>query len=371
MNSFSEGNDFEDILQRLLNNVSDDIDKRQGSIIYDALAPAAAEIAQCYIALDVYSEQTYLQNAVGENLDNRASDYGIVRNQATPAIRIAEIYDSNNELMQVNIGDRFSVPNEYGGYNFYVSEEISKGNYLLTCETNGTVGNEYIGELLPLTNINNLGKAIITGTQTPGDDEESDEELRERVILIINKKPFAGNKADYVEYVDNISGIGMSKIFPVWNGGGTVKVAFLTSDIKIPSSEFVNQVQTIIDPIQNQGEGIGIAPIGHTVTVEAPSKLDINMNIVVDMKSGYTADQVKTKIKEAIQEYIYEIQKQWETDDTLIIYTSRVIAAVLGVEEVNNVVSVTINGSNSDYEIDVTATNVLFPMLNEVVVSES
>ena len=49
MDSFSENNSFEDILDRLLENVDDNLDKRQGSIIYDALAPAAAELAQCYI----------------------------------------------------------------------------------------------------------------------------------------------------------------------------------------------------------------------------------------------------------------------------------------------------------------------------------
>ena len=56
MSNFSEGNDFEDILARLLENVDASLDKRQGSIIYDALAPAAAELAQCYIALDIFSD---------------------------------------------------------------------------------------------------------------------------------------------------------------------------------------------------------------------------------------------------------------------------------------------------------------------------
>ena len=32
---------YESILQKMLNMVSDDVDKREGSIIYDALAPAA------------------------------------------------------------------------------------------------------------------------------------------------------------------------------------------------------------------------------------------------------------------------------------------------------------------------------------------
>ena len=83
MSNYSTNNSFNDILERLLANVDDSLDKRQGSIIYDALAPAAAELAQCYIALDVYTDQTYLLTATGKNLDNRAVDYGVTRNIAT------------------------------------------------------------------------------------------------------------------------------------------------------------------------------------------------------------------------------------------------------------------------------------------------
>ena len=42
----------------------------------------------------------------------------------------------------------------------------------------------------------------------------------------------------------------------------------MTSEFKPPTEEFIQQVQTKIDPTQNNGEGLGIAPIGHIVTVE-------------------------------------------------------------------------------------------------------
>ena len=58
------------------------------------------------------------------------------------------------------------------------------------------------------------------------------------------------------------------KVYPVWNGGGTVKLVIINSEYQKPSPELVDQVQTIIDPVQNQGMGLGVAPIGHVVTVE-------------------------------------------------------------------------------------------------------
>lgn len=43
-----EDKTYENILQEMLNRVPDDIDKREGSVIYDALAPTAYSIADLY-----------------------------------------------------------------------------------------------------------------------------------------------------------------------------------------------------------------------------------------------------------------------------------------------------------------------------------
>lgn len=374
MSNYSEGNDFEDILERLLDRVDDSIDKRQGSIIYDALAPAAAELAQCYIALDVYTDQTYLLTATGDNLDNRVADYGLTRKEATYAQRIIKTYDTNNTLMAVDIGTRFAVPNASGGYNFTILAEQTSGTvgiYIAQCETAGSYGNEYTGDLLPLTSVNNLGSAQIDDIYKPGEDEETDEELRARALNKINQESFGGNKADYKEFTKAIDGVEKCKIFPVWNGGGTVKVAIISTNNTIPTTTFVNNVQELIDPVANHGEGVGIAPIGHTVTVVAPTKLDIDITATITPKTGYTVAELETSINTQIAKYIAEVQEQWEDNDTLIIYTSKVIAAILGVPEVQNVSNLTINSSSSDLTINITSSNLKFPVLGEVTLNAS
>lgn len=42
--------------------------------------------------------------------------------------------------------------------------------------------------------------------------------------------------------------------------GGTVKLVIINSSFKKPSEALVDQVQTAVDPLQNAGEGVGIAP---------------------------------------------------------------------------------------------------------------
>ena len=56
---------FEFILERMLAEVPDSLDKREGSIIWDALAPAAAELAKMYIELKGILINTYPATAVG------------------------------------------------------------------------------------------------------------------------------------------------------------------------------------------------------------------------------------------------------------------------------------------------------------------
>lgn len=365
-------NDYKSILDRLLDNVDDTLDKRQGSIIYDALAPAAMELAQCYVSLEIYKEQTYLKTATGENLDNRVADYGLTREEATYAIRIITVVNTENEPMDVEIGTRFSVPTEDGGYNYEVIEQIETGRFKARCETIGTVGNEYLGILLPLYNITDLGEANMVGTFEPAQDAETDESLRKRAIDKLNKEPFGGNMADYELYMESIDGVGASKIFPVWNGGGTVKVSFVTSDYDIPTVEFINTVQNLIDPIPNHAEGLGMAPIGHTVTVVAPTLVNVSIEAKLLLVDSYTILNVQDLVEEAVKSYIKEVQSNWASSSTtLTIYTSRLISSILSVEGIADVSQIKINGSTNNLILTQNATLQQFPKFSEINLTEA
>ena len=59
---------YEEILERMLDRVAADVDKREGSIIYDALAPCAAELAQLYIQLEQFLNECFADTAGREYL---------------------------------------------------------------------------------------------------------------------------------------------------------------------------------------------------------------------------------------------------------------------------------------------------------------
>lgn len=374
MSNYSQNNDFKDILNRLLAQVDDTLDKRQGSIIYDALAPAAAELAQCYIALDVYTDQTYLMTATGENLDARVADYALTRKEATPSTKIVNIYNASNQLMDVPIGTRFSAPNEYGGYVFTVTEKNSTGVFKAVCETPGTSSNSYTGYLLPLTSINNLGQVLITSTLIPGEDIESDNDLRRRAVAKLQDKPFAGNRAYYTELVNDINGVGACKLFAGWNGGGTVKIAIVTSEYEIPEASFVTYVQGVVS---------GIAPIGHTVTVVGTEEYTVNFALGPEYENGASRAEVNAKIRQVIHDYIADLADIWadaipvvdpmqptaETTYKIYIYKNKLIATLLNeVEGLANITYLTINDSSSNLTITLTASHPYFPIVGTITI---
>ena len=67
---------YEAILSRMLARIPEDFDKREGSIIYDALAPAAVELAMIYMELDAVLNQLFADTASREYLIRRAAERG-------------------------------------------------------------------------------------------------------------------------------------------------------------------------------------------------------------------------------------------------------------------------------------------------------
>lgn len=354
---------FEYLLNLALRNVPDTMDKRQGSIIYDALAPVCYRLAEFYQNVrNVYIDTSAL-TATGEELDNRASEQGITRYSATYAIKKAYITDTSGNPMSIPLGARFSTlsdvkPINYTVISAYYDEElqaVQPGYYKLQCEVAGSEGNEYAGPLRNITNILGIGAAVMSSLLFTAADEEDDEEFRKRYFDSINNKIYGGNIAQYKQQIKEITKGGV-QVYPVWNGGGTVKVSILDAENNVCSPEFVREVQDTVDPENSQGaggSGLGLAPIGHWVTVDTPDEVTINISFDADFSSNYAIAQLTESIKKAIDNYIDELRKDWEVADeygqySLTAYHSRFVADILTVKGVANVTHLTLNGSDGD-----------------------
>jgi uncharacterized phage protein gp47/JayE len=347
-----EDKTFENILSSMLARVPNNIDKREGSIIYNALAPAAYELAQAYFLMDNLFKLAFVDTSEGEYLTKLCSQYGIIRKPAIAAIRKGVFKDSSGNPLNVVIGSRFGID----GVVFAVTEKIADGEFKMACETLGTVGNTPSGNLLPIDNIPGLGSAVLSDIITYGEDEETDEALRERTLTKVRLPTTSGNLNDYKLWALSVQGVGDAKVFETWNGNGTVKLVLVDTEKKPVSSEVVTAVAEYIETVR---------PIGASVTVEAAAQLNINISVTVSRAAGYTLEQVTYNITSSVSEYLKSVAFMHD-----FVSYAKIGNAILEAPGVVDYSNLTVNGGTSNIPISYTAANCQTPVIGTVTVNE-
>lgn len=371
-----EAQNFDYWLNLMLDNVSNDIDKREGSIIYDALAPAAMVSAQQSLSLANILRETYIKTAQGEFLDYRAVEHGTSRYAATNAEVKARFNDDDGNPVNVEVGDRFASIAESPIF-YTVVKANNDGTAEMQAEEAGTSANSYIGQVLPVTPNDNLAWAEITEVTIPARDEETDDHLRERILKSDAWLAYGGNIADYLDMTSKISDVGATQVYPVWDGAGTVKLVILNNDLMPASSDLVKKVKNIIDPEDNEAQGVGLAPIDHRVTVVAPAVLKVDVSIQLKLTDQANKAAVEKGIKDMLNKLFSELRKDWDTINTtagrgysLSIYRSRILSKIMLIDGVADSHLPQLNGEDKDIHLVFSNEVSQLPILGEVTISE-
>lgn len=325
---------YEQILADMLENVTSEVDKREGSIIWDALAPAALELSRLYAALDEVLKQGFADTAEREYLVLRAAERGLTPHSATCAGAKAEM------VGEVSLGAKFYC----GGYNWLLEEDLGGGQYLLRAEEAGSGPNRVTGRLTPLEYQENLSGAEIVDIIEPGADEENTEDFRERYFASLSEQSFGGNRADYIEKAGSIAGVGAAKVQAAYNGGGTVRLIVMDSEYEEPDAALVAKVQNIFDPTESSGEGLGLAPIGHKVVVAGAKAQTIDLAFTLSYAVGYQWSDVQSSVLAVIDEYLAELTRNWALEERLVVRVSQMEARMLDVAGIVDVSGLTVNG---------------------------
>lgn len=375
---------YDYILTEALSKVPDNVDKREGSIIRDALSPCCYEAAKHILYLADIIEQTYIETANGLWLDGRVIEGGVTRDPATYAKKLGVFKTQLDEPCQISIGQSFSTVGDtilnYTAVQVYVNEDgdVVPGSYIMQCNTVGSVGNSYIGRIVPNDYIEKLASAEITTLLYPGEEEESDDSLRERFLANLMKTAFGGNIAQYRQWAKEIPGIGGVQVYPVWAGRGTVKLSIIDTDYNSCSSKFCQTILEKFDPENSGGKtglGLGIAPIGHKVTVSTPLPRTINVSGKITLLPGYKLKTLLPQIKLALEEYLLSLRQAWENSDdennySVIVYLGRINFAILNVKGVSSAYELQLNGTDTDIRLTETSSLQEIPVLGTVSLDE-
>lgn len=318
--------------------VSDDILKGEGSLVHNALAVIAFELERLYIQADYIMRQADPARADFENLVTLAAARAVYPDEAT-STQVRMVADAD-----VPDGARFSL----SAHSYVVVRELGDAahNYLMQCEQPGSSSNGLSGRLTPITHVDGLTHAEITEILVAGRDADGRDELYRKYMNSFRESSFGGNVAEYKEHLTAFEGIGGAKIYPVWNGPGTVRCVLIGSDYRPVSGYLVKQIQQAMCPAPE--EGYGIAPIGHRVTAVSVTGVDINLETRVTFRNGYSWEMLREQIRDAVREYLVSVCREWPSggpDDHGTVYVSRTEAAILGVTGVEDVTGTVINGA--------------------------
>lgn len=350
---------FDHIMSRCLARVPNSLDKREGSVIYDAIAPVAAELAGLYIELDTMLNRAFPDTATEQDLERLSVARSLTRAPATVAIRKGFFEGANGAGFDVPIGTRFSG----GDLNYTVTSRITAGQYELAAETAGSAGNRYFGTLFPIDYVEGLATARLAEVLVPGDDQEDDSGLRGRYYRSLDGQAYGGNQADYREKVGAMDGVGGAKVFRAWNGGGTVKLVLVDSLWRVPSERLIDDIQSAVDPVGHQGEGVGIAPIFHFVTVAPAGGVTIDIRFDLTLDGSITWESAEPEVTAAIQSYFDELVQGWAASENLTVRISQVETRVLSVAGVEDIQGTMLNGE----AVNIVLTSEQVPVLGEVV----
>lgn len=366
-----ESQDYDYYLEMMLDSVPEDIDTREGSVIYDALAPAATVLAEQALNMAEIVRETYISTADGQFLDYRAAEHGTARIKATKAqVRATATDETGAALTTVRVGDQFSsIGAEPITYTVQSVEDDH--SFIMASDTVGASANSYTGQILPITPNDALSYAKITAVTVPARDEEDDETLRARLLQATPWLAYGGNIADYQAMLADIPEVGAAQIYPTWNGGGTVKLVVVDNDYMPASDELLKEVKEQIDP--DSGSGYGLAPIDHNVTVVAPTKLTVDVTCSVTVDDKTTVPVVRSLAQTAIEAYFQTLRRKWATVDSstgrgysLTVYRARILATILNISGVVSADLPLLNGKPADVTLTFDNETSQLPVLGTV-----
>lgn len=335
------------------------VDVREGSVFMDMQMGHCIRVAKFYGDLSLLHDMMMPDTAVGEFLTEYAGQDNVYRIAATSSCWSAQF-----EGVMPEIGTEFMCDDTY----FTLS--VVDGVTCLVANEPGEESNALLpgSDLIPVNNIDDLESAILGELIIPGMAEESDESLLARwQTSKIN--PEANSNVPQLKLLcEQHESVGRAKILPLWGGENTVKAVLLSKMGQNVSNEVVEEVQQYIDPVEKgyevvvngrtytfgDGLGEGAANIGLHFLAASAKPVYLTITATVDLKEGYTKEQVINAARGQITAYLARISLEVPDKDFTTVRISNIgsiITALPGVLDYDYD-SLTINGSAGNIEID-------------------
>ena len=350
---------FDIIMEEMVSEFGPDVRTDEGSLAYNACCKIAAKLEDVYQDMDLLSENMLPDTMDLDHLIRYGTERGIEYAYATAPI-VKGVF-----LQTIDMGTQFTCSD----YTYTVTGVIDAVTYQyqLTCDTPGVDANATTGALTPVDYIDDyLGGSIIE-VLVEGTADEDEEEYRNKILSSFKATAFGGNKADYRNFINAITGVGGCKPLRRAAGSDHIDIYVISSGYVVPSSALIDDIQTAVDPTVNAGEGDGMAPICHTVVISPVGSVTCDISTTLTLDTGYTVEGVQLAVEAAIESYLEDLRAEWQDNElnAMTVRIAQIEAKVLTVEGVLDIADTEINGDADNLVI----TYDKIPLLGEVVLN--
>lgn len=341
----------EEVKSEIIEKLTTDIDTREGSFVNDMVSAVAYEIWKLYQSLDSIIPIAYVDETSGEYIDKRCAEYGITRKSGSKATVTLTITGTDGTLIP---SSKVFLTSDALEFLSDASITITNGTATVTA-TAAEIGEDYnvaVGSITKqFVNLSGITAVTNVSAATGGANAETDASLVARLYEYLQKTATSGNSNHYKQWALEVDGVGNAKVFPLWNGAGTVKILITGSNNEPVDGAVVAKCTDYIE--ENR-------PIGATVTVVSAEGLEINVSAIVTMESSTTKETVKEQFETALESYLSGI-----AFTTYTVVYNRIAYILLDIEGVVDYTSLTINGSTENIGIS----EEQVPIIGTVVIS--
>ena len=295
----------EEIIARMKADLKNPPNKIEGSFASDNIQAVGKELERYYNLLEYLDSQHYIETAEGDALDKKANDVGVFRKQPTKATGFVTFLGTEGTFIPAGL----TVASDAFSYITTRSGRIEDGQCVLPIEAveAGSLSNIPAGSIYKFQSTAGIREVTNAKPISNGTDLETDANLRARTQMRVRYPGTSGNQHHYMHWAMEVEGVGRVKVFPLWDGPGTVKVSILDSNQQVANDDLIKKVQYHID---HEGERMGeaLAPIGALLTVSTAKTKGLNIKAKINMVEDmyYTEDMIAETLKTALQLYIDE-----------------------------------------------------------------
>ena len=261
-----------------------------------------------YEYLDYQARQLFASTADEAGLEAIASEYGIIREAAVEAVGSGAVTGTTG--VTIPAGSQLTSTNDQ---TYETDEDVTiaggTGTVAFTATVAGEDGNDDAGITLtfvsPIAGVSTSLTVDADGIYD-GEDEESDDDLRARVLFRKRQPPHGGAYFDYEIWAKEVSGVTRSWAFPQYMGVGTIGLAFVrdNDDSIIPNESQMATVRAYI--VEHEDPGTGLT-IGCPVTAEPGlimielTQQSIDFNISIYPNSAVVRSAVEDALTDLIE----------------------------------------------------------------------